>query len=201
MKTDIKLIATGLLAAVATFLCCGVPILALILGISGGFASSFGWIEPFRPYLIGFTVLVFSYLWYKKLKPSKQTACCETQEKQKFIQSKIFLSLITILVAIIMTLPYYSHLFYPKTEKQVQIIIVDKSNLKTVEYKVSGMTCDACQNYIKQEIDKAGGTITSEVSYEKGNALVTYDTTKTSVQDIEKVINFTGYMVTEIQNK
>lgn len=63
------------------------------------------------------------------------------------------------------------------------------------------MTCDACQNYIKQEIDKVGGTITSEVSYEKGNALVTYDTTKTSVQDIEKVINFTGYMVTEIQNK
>ncbi len=54
---------------------------------------------------------------------------------------------------------------------------------------------------IKQEIDKVGGTITSEVSYEKGNALVTYDSTKTSVQNIEKAIDSTGYMVTEYKIK
>lgn len=89
MKTDIKLLVTGLLAAVGTFLCCGVPILALILGISGGFASSFSWIEPFRPYLIGFTLLVFGHLWYKKLKSAKQAACCETKERFQNKVSKL----------------------------------------------------------------------------------------------------------------
>ncbi|HEY1054273.1 MAG TPA: heavy metal transporter, partial [Emticicia sp.] len=44
----------GILTAFATSLCCITPVLALLGGASG-LASSFSWIEPFRPYLIGLT--------------------------------------------------------------------------------------------------------------------------------------------------
>jgi len=100
-----------------------------------------------------------------------------------------------------MTLPYYSHIFIPKTEKQVQIIIIEKSNIQTAEFKIEGMTCTACQEHIKSEVDKVNGIISSDASYKKGNALVQFDSTKTTVQVIKKAINSTGFMVTEIQNK
>ncbi len=48
--------AAGLLTAIAASLCCITPTLAL-LGGATGLVSSFSWIEPFRPYLIGLTVL------------------------------------------------------------------------------------------------------------------------------------------------
>lgn len=69
-----KRFIAGLLTATAASLCCITPVLALLGGASG-LASSFSWIEPFRPYLIGLTVLVFALAWYQKLKPQKQVDC------------------------------------------------------------------------------------------------------------------------------
>ena len=71
MKTDKKIIGAGLLTAIAASLCCITPILALIAGASG-LASTFSWLEPFRPYFIGLTVLVIGFAWYQKLRPKKQ---------------------------------------------------------------------------------------------------------------------------------
>ena len=88
MKSENKLIGAGLLTAITASLCCITPVLALIAGTSG-IASTFSWIEPFRPYLIGLTILVLGFAWYQKLKPQKEIDCdCETDEKPKFIQSK-----------------------------------------------------------------------------------------------------------------
>ncbi len=90
MKTNNKLIGAGLLTAIAASLCCVTPVLALIAGTSG-LASTFSWLESFRPYFIGLTILVLGFAWYQKLKPKKQIDCnCETAEKPKFIQSKTF---------------------------------------------------------------------------------------------------------------
>ena len=92
----------GVAAAVAASLCCITPVLALVGGISG-IASSFSWIEPYRPYLIGSTVLVFAFAWYQKLKPRKKEEInceCETDEKPSFWQSKNFLIIITAFAAL-----------------------------------------------------------------------------------------------------
>ena len=71
MKSENKLIGAGLLTAIAASLCCITPVLALIAGTSG-IASTFSWIEPFRPYLIGLTILVLGFAWYQKLETSKR---------------------------------------------------------------------------------------------------------------------------------
>ena len=71
MKSENKLIGAGLLTAITASLCCITPVLALIAGTSG-IASTFSWIEPFRPYLIGLTILVLAFAWYQKLKPQKE---------------------------------------------------------------------------------------------------------------------------------
>ena len=199
MKKDNKLIGAGLLTAFAASLCCITPVLALIAGTSG-LASSFSWLEPFRPYFIGLTVLVLGFAWYQKLKPKKEIDCnCKTDEKPKFIQSKKFLGIVTAFAITMLAFPYYAHIFYPKTEKQV--IIVDKSNIKTVEFRISGMTCAGCEDHIHHEVNKLSGILTSTTSYHDGNAVVEFDNTKTDVVEIEKAIYGTGYSVTDKKEK
>ena len=195
MKSDNKLIGTGLLTAITASLCCITPVLALIAGTSG-IASTFSWIEPFRPYLIGLTILVLGFAWYQKLKPQKEIDCeCETDEKPKFIQSRKFLGIVTVFVIVILAFPYYSGIFYPNTEKQ--IILVDKSDIKTTEFKISGMTCASCEEHVNHVVNKLNGIVNSTVSYENGNAIVEFEKTKTNETEIEKAINSTGYQVTD----
>ncbi|WP_026838325.1 mercuric transport protein MerTP [Gillisia sp. JM1] len=195
MKSENKLIGTGLLTAITASLCCITPVLALIAGTSG-IASTFSWIEPFRPYLIGLTVLVLGFAWYQKLKPRKDIDCeCETEEKLKFIQSKTFLGIVTAFTIVMLAFPYYSGIFYPNTEKQ--IVVVDKSDIKTTEFKISGMTCASCEEHVNHEVNKLNGIVNSKASYENGNAIIEFDKTKSDEMEIEKAINSTGYKVTD----
>jgi copper chaperone CopZ len=200
MKSDNKLIGAGLLTAITASLCCITPVLALIAGTSG-IASTFSWIEPFRPYLIGITVLVLGFAWYQKLIPiaigtQKEIDCeCETDENPKFLQTKTFLTTVTVFALIMTAFPYYSGIFYPNTEKQ--IIIVDKSDIKTTEFKISGMTCASCEEHVNHEVNKINGIVNSTASYENGNAIIEFDRSKTDETEIEKSINSTGYKVAD----
>ena len=94
-----------------------------------------------------------------------------------------------------MAFPYYSGIFYPNTEKQ--IIVVDKSDIKTKEFKISGMTCASCEEHVNREVNKLKGIVNSKASYENGNAIIEFDRTKSNEIEIEKAINSTGYKVTD----
>lgn len=199
MKSENKLIGAGLLTAIAASLCCITPVLALVAGTSG-LASIFSWLEPARPFFIGLTILVLGFAWYQKLIPNafgtkKQIDCnCDTEEKPKFIQSIMFLGIVTTFAIVMLAFPYYSSNFYPKTEKQ--ILVVDKSNIQKVEFTISGMTCASCEEHVNHEVNKLPGIINSDASYEKGNAVVEFDKSQTNINEIEKAINSTGYSVT-----
>ena len=202
-----KLIGTGLLTAITASLCCITPVLALIAGTSG-IASIFSWIEPFRPYIIGLTILVLGFAWYQKLIPiaigiQEEIDCeCEPNDlpagkagKPKFIQSKTFLGFVTAFAIIMLAFPYYSGIFYPNAEKQ--IVIVDKVDIKTTEFKIKGMTCASCEEHVIHELNKLNGIVNSTASYVDGNAIIHFDKTKTNETDIRKAINATGYKVTD----
>lgn len=186
----------GLLTAVAASLCCITPVLAFLGGMSG-LASSFSWIEPYRPYLIGLTIIVFVFAWYQKLKSkSQQTDCdCTQDNKRSFWNSKLFLAIVTIVAGLLMTFPSYAKMFYPKPH-ETKVIIVNNSNIQTVEFKIKGMTCEGCTEHINSELSKTTGVIEFKTSYQKANSIVKFDASKTSVSIIENVINKTGYKVT-----
>lgn len=195
MKIDNKLIGTGLLTAIAASLCCITPVLALIAGTSG-LASAFSWLEPFRPYFIGLTILVLGFAWYQKLKQKKQIDCnCDTEEKPTFIHTKMFLGIVTSFSIVMLAFPYYSSIFYSKTEKQ--IIVMDKSNVQKIEFTISGMTCRSCEEHVNHEVNKLKGIINSNASFKNGNAIIEFDNSKTNISEIENAIKSTGYSVTD----
>ena len=194
MKSDNKLAGLGLLTAISASLCCITPVLALLAGTSG-LASTFSWLDPFRPYLIGLTVLVLAFAWYQKLKPQKQIDCCDTTEKTPFIPTKKFLGFVTVFAGLMLAFPSYVHIFFPKTESQT--IITDQSNIKTAEFTINGMTCAGCEENVNHEVNKLTGIIKTNVSYDNGNAIIEFDRTQTDIQEIEKAITKTGYSVTD----
>lgn len=191
MKIDNQLISAGLLTAIASSLCCITPVLVIVAG-SSGLASTFSWLEPFRPYFIGMTVLVLGFAWYQKLKPQQKIDCnCETTQKPNFMQTKSFLGIITVMTVLLLSFPSYAHIFFPKTESKA--IVTTTSEIHKVEFTIKGMTCSGCEHHVKTEINKLKGIVEVVVSYEKGNAFVKFDSKQTNIEEIEKAINSTGY--------
>jgi len=190
-------IATGIIAAITASSCCIPPVIAAIAGV-GGASASLSWMTPFRPYLIGLAVVAIGYAWYNHLKPKKADDCGCAIEKPKWYQTKGFLIGMTLFATVSISFPYYSGIFYPNHKKEV--IVVDKSNIQKIDVKISGMTCESCQHEINNAINQLPGIIKESSSYEKGNADVQFDNTKTNIASIEKAINSTGYKAVKTEN-
>jgi mercuric ion transport protein len=195
MNSEKKLVGTTIITAITASLCCITPVLALIAGTSG-IASTFSWIEPFRPYLIALTILILAIAWYQKLKLKKQEIDCECEaEKPKFMNSKKLLFLVTLFALLLLAFPYYTPLFYPNTTKEV--VYVSASDINKVEYRIKGMTCTGCEVHIESEVHKLDGIIEVKATHEKGNTIVTYDNTKVTNKEIEDAVGKTGYKIIE----
>lgn len=194
IKSSATFTGAGVLTAMAASLCCITPVIALLAGGSS-IAANFSWLEPARPYLIGLSIAVLVFAWYLKLKPTKtkDMACdCETTKKPSFIQSKTFLSIVTVFAALMMTFPLYAKMVYPKPKVQtVPLAAVD--NKQQVKFIIQGMTCEACEEHVNSELSKVAGVLTYKTSYATRSSLVTFDKSKVDVTAIKAAINKTGY--------
>lgn len=188
-----KNIIAGILAAFGASLCCITPVLA-ILASASGMASTFAWIEPFRPYLIGVTIFIFGVAWYQQFKSSNDIDCnCET-EKKSFWQSKTFLFIVTIFAALLLSFPYYSKAFFPSRKTQ-NFPVAKVSNEKRFDFKIHGMGCESCTLEVDNEISKVNGVLNYHTTFKPQSSIVKIDANKTSVDSIVSAINKTGYKV------
>jgi len=64
---------------------------------------------------------------------------------------------------------------------------------KTVTLAVPGMTCAACPITVKAALAKVGGVERTDVSFEKREAVVTYDDAKTTVAALTRATAGAGY--------
>ena len=101
----------------------------------------------------------------------------------------------TVFAAVMLAFPYYADAFYPET----QLSISENANLEsTYEINITGMTCSGCEEHVKLEIGKLPGISGLEVSYEKANAVVTFDASKTDIEEVKAAVNKTGYKVESV---
>ncbi|GBQ50916.1 MULTISPECIES: mercury resistance system periplasmic binding protein MerP [Alphaproteobacteria] len=64
---------------------------------------------------------------------------------------------------------------------------------KTVRLSVPGMTCTACPITVKKALTRVEGVEKAEVSFERREAVVSFDDAKTSVQALTKATENAGY--------
>jgi copper ion binding protein len=66
---------------------------------------------------------------------------------------------------------------------------------KTVTLAVEGMTCDGCENTVKESVEKLPGVESATASYKEKTAVVSFDSTQSSTTEISKAITDAGYEV------
>ena len=64
---------------------------------------------------------------------------------------------------------------------------------KTVTLSVPGMTCAACPITVKKALGRVNGVIKTQIEYDKKEAVVTFDDTKTAVTALTKATADAGY--------
>ncbi len=64
---------------------------------------------------------------------------------------------------------------------------------QTVTLSVPGMTCAACPITVKKALTTVDGVTKTEVSFEKREAVVTFDDARVSAQELTKATEDAGY--------
>lgn len=73
---------------------------------------------------------------------------------------------------------------------------------KTVTLKVEGMTCGGCAIGARKVLERLDGVQKAEVSYEKSQAVVTYDAKKVTIEQmIAALKKGLGYTATVVERK
>ena len=67
--------------------------------------------------------------------------------------------------------------------------------MKTIIFKVNGMSCAHCEARITQNLSKRKGVTLAKANRLKNEVVVAYDDTKITPLDLQKIIEDTGYDV------
>lgn len=197
----------GIITALLASLCCITPVLAVLGGL-GGIATTFSFLEPLRPYLIGLTAIVLGYAFYNAYKPKKKNdidCACETDDlpygkagKPKFINSKKFLWIVTVVSALLITFPYYSKALFPA--EKANVVIVNANNIVKAKLDIEGMTCTGCEESVNYALKSENGVVSATSSYKTGIAYVEYDKTKVNPDQLKNAVEEkVGYKVKNIE--
>lgn len=194
MENKNKLLTTmAVIGSLGASICCIGPFIALAIGGSS-FASIFSWATPLRPILIGLTIMILIYAWQRKLRRSKQADCdCENSAKLKFIDTKLFLGILTGLSILFLTFPYYSK--FLASDAGEKPYANNNPNEMTVKFLVSGMTCESCATTIKNSLKSKDGVQNVTVLLAENMVLVTFNQKNLTSKQISGYIDGMGYTV------
>jgi mercuric ion transport protein len=104
-----KTLLTGIWAALAASACCIGPVLFSLIG-AGALSAAAVKLEPYRPWLIGLTVILLGTAFYNVYRPDTRAvragaegACARSSKRS----AKIFVWVAAIVAALLIAFPYY----------------------------------------------------------------------------------------------
>ncbi len=193
MNSENKWLGAGIATAFVAAICCITPVFAVLAGI-GGIAATFSFLEPFRPWMIGLTVLFLGFAWYQQMKPKKEIDC-ECKDDPSFFKSKSFLGIVTVVLGLLVAFPYYSHILIQ--DNSPNVVYVSDAQVERITFDVEGMTCTGCEASVKHAVQNVDGVLETDVSYATRTATIAFDNTRTNREALAQAINSTGFKVAE----
>jgi mercuric ion transport protein len=189
-------LATGgaVAAAAAASLCCIGPLVFVALGL-GAFGVSAAF-ETMRPYLLGGAVLLLAFGFYSTYFRRRDAACapgeaCAARPASRATRSALWIAAFAVIAFALS--PYYAGALTRRLGAGAAQSATARPTVESASFKVTGMTCAGCEETIKLALEQTPGVHASEVSYDRGEAVVKYDPAVTDVAKIRKAIDETGY--------
>lgn len=107
-----SLVAGGL-AALGASACCAGPLILLLLGVGGGWATHLIALEPYSPYLTALTMLFLGAAFYNLYLRRRVCAPGDACATDRVIRNqRIMFWLVALPVVLLLTFPLYAPLFY-----------------------------------------------------------------------------------------
>lgn len=190
------LLATSgaLVAAALSSACCWLPLLLIALGVSTvGIA---GFIESYRPYLLGVTVLFLGvgfYLVYGRRELCADDALCPAPNPRRDRFQRITLWAATILVLSFALFPDYVGYFFGDNDSQSGIAAPDNGEGRA--FRIDGMTCEACAVTLRERLMGVPGVARADVSFASKSARVFFSESQPFAPDetLLEAIKLAGY--------
>tara|TARA_R110001583_G_scaffold13031_2_gene56914 strand:- start:8820 stop:9161 length:342 start_codon:yes stop_codon:yes gene_type:complete len=85
--------------------------------------------------------------------------------------------------------------------KKIEINKPVQEQIKTITLKVTGMTCAGCSISLQKEIKSVEGVIENDVKYPGDIAIIKYDSTKITIDELVKLIENKGYIAEIFKDK
>ncbi len=194
------------LAAVAASACC---ILPAILGAASvgtlGFSAA---LAPYRPYLMGLTVLLLGTAFYFTYRPSKASCdvgghCASGQARGVQRLSKAILwgvSLFTIVALAYPTIAEFRAHEVVETQAKAATspITNSRATAKTAVFTISNMSCPSCTPHITDALRKTPGVRDAKVDFEAKQATVRYNGAQVNAAKLRAAIEQAGFAAREV---
>lgn len=181
-KIDKKAVGIGLKAGIIASLCCVIPLILIIFGLSS--ASLALKFVKYKPYFIILSVAFLTgSLWYF----FKKKRCCSPEEnlnKKWFIGIALGVHLLTFLLLLYVLMPNISPFLYNLSFGKTESRTSNNPISQQLSLKISGMTCSSCAMGIEYNLENLAGIIKAKVSYYKGQGIINYDPDKITPKEI-----------------
>lgn len=175
----------GVFAGIAASLCCIGPLLALSLGL-GSFAAS-AWFAQWRPVFLGVTFVLLGLAWYltyRRPKVDCEDGSC-ARPPGKAVRTSLWLGTLVALAAAI-----YPSL--PATNHQINAAAVASNDAK-LSVRIPSMDCPPCAAGIEASLGRAPGVKQAAVDYDTKAAVLIYDPSVTSRDQLLALIDASGF--------
>lgn len=81
------------------------------------------------------------------------------------------------------------------SENKEQGVSTEVTALKTIELRVTGMTCEGCEHSVETALTDLKGVVSAQASHQKEITVISYDSTKVKPELLAETINGLGYHV------
>ena len=65
--------------------------------------------------------------------------------------------------------------------------------MKEIKLKIEGMHCTGCSSRLEKVLNNTDGVESATVSFEKKQAIITYNESQTDIKQIKQIIQDTGF--------
>lgn len=177
-------------AGVLASACCTVPLLLVAMGAGGAWVATFAAFEPFRPMFIVGAFGLIALAAYKEYHATMAPDCKCTITIRDRVRRGLIVAGLLVTIGLVAS-PTIVRSLAP--QEMVAEAGIRKAGSAQVILVVDGMTCDACNLTVRHALANLEGVEDAKVTFEPPEAVVVYDPSLVSPDDMRRATTRIGY--------